>query len=335
MSLRQCINAPGSLERRDFIRSLTYSMDDQFSGENAHASLTHANPVHDDDGFRTNALALASPSKVAADAEDDSKADYALKRDYAASVRLNCQFLLWKAELGFNLHPSIAIPSSGSRVADLGTGTAIWLLDLKQSLPDSQLDGFDISLQQCPPSEWLPDLVSLTNWDIFSPVPASLICQYDVVHIRLALLVVRGNDPRPILRNALVMLKPDGYVQWDELNVFGAFVSSTKSSIGTEEFQRAQELTDLGTLEWVRGLRSIVEECGFEDAREYKYGCNLSLAKYYQDMQFLVMEEEAANASSMQRRNAVHRAINFTYEESKKGIARCTPKIVVVAKKPL
>lgn len=297
--------------------------------------MAQANPVHDQHGPQTDASAVPSITKNIFDPSGDQNVDYVLNRDYAASVRLNCQFLLWKAELGFNLHPSIDIPSPGPRIADLATGTAIWLLDLKQSLPDSQLDGFDISLQQCPPSEWLPDLVSLTQWDIFSPVHPSLISQYDIVHVRLALLIVRGNDPRPILRNALEMLKPGGYVQWDELNVFEAYVASTKSSVGTEKFQRAQELTDLRMLQWVRGLRSTVEECGFEDAKEYKYGCDLPLAKYYQDMQFLVMEEEAANASSMQRRNAVHRAISSTYEESKKGIARCTPKIVVVAKKPI
>ena len=259
---------------------------------------------------------------------------YVLNRDYAASTRLNCQFLLWKQELGFNLHPSIDIPSSGSHIADIATGTAIWLLDLARSLPDSRLDGFDISLEQCPPPEWLPASMSINQWDIFSPVPLAFKGQYDVVHIRLALLVVRGNDPRPILRNVLELLKPGGYLQWDELNVFEAYVASTSRAVSTEKFQRAQELTDLRRLEWVRELRGIVAQSGFEEAQDFKYECDLTLAKYYQDMQFLVMEEEAANAASVERKAEVYKAINMTYEESKKGIARCTPKIVIVAKKP-
>jgi SAM-dependent methyltransferase len=260
-------------------------------------------------------------------------AGYVLNRDYAASTRLNCQFFLWKEELGFNLHPSVDIPQSGSRIADIATGTAIWLLDLARSFPNSRLDGFDISLEQCPPPDWLPGSVSLNQWDVFSPVPSALKGQYDMVHIRLALLVVRYNDPRPILRNVLELLKPGGYLQWDELNVFEANVASTNPATDTEKFQRAQELTDLSRLEWVRELRGIIEQSGFEQTQEFKYECNLTLAKYYQDMQFLVMEEEAANAPSAERKATVYGAINATYEESKKGIARCTPKIVVVARK--
>ena len=258
---------------------------------------------------------------------------YVLNRDYAASTRLNCQFFLWKEELGFNLHPSINISASGSRIADIATGTAIWLVDLARSLPDSQLDGFDISLEQCPPLAWLPASVSVDQWDIFSRVPPALKSQYDVVHIRLALLVVRQNDPRPILRNILELLKPGGYLQWDELNVFEASVAGTDPGVCTEKFQRAQELTDLRRLGWVRELRGIVTECGFEKVQEFKYECNLTLAKYYQDIQFLVMEEEAANAPTVDKKVEVYQAINKTYAESKKGIARCTPKVVIVAKK--
>lgn len=270
---------------------------------------------------------------------DSLRVDYVLNRDYAATTRLNCQFFLWKEELGFNLHPSIPVLSSGCRIADLATGTAIWLLDLARSLPNSSLDGFDISLQQCPPPEWLPPSVHVHQWDIFTPVPLDLKVQYDIVHIRLALLVIRNNDPRPVLRNVMELLKPGGYLQWDELNVFEAYVASTSlaadTSTGTKGYQRAQELTDLQSLEWVRQLRGILEQCGFEEAREFKYECDLQLAKYYQDMQFLVMEEEAAHAPSLLQRESVYKAINTTYEESKKGVARCTPKVVLVARKPI
>ena len=284
---------------------------------------------------RNNAVKPAEPvtDKLDSQGSSTSRENYVLNRDYAASTRLNCQFFLWKEELGFNLHPSIDIPSYGSRIADIATGTAIWLIDLARSLLDSHLDGFDISLEQCPPPHWLPGSVSVTQWDVFSPVPPILKGQYDVVHIRLALLVVRGNDPRPILRNVLELLKPGGYLQWDELDVFEAYVTSINSMVETEKFRRAQELTDLSRLEWVRELQGIVEQSGFEEVQKFKYGCDLALVKYYQDMQFLVMEEEAANATSVEEKAKIYRAINMTYEESKKGIARCTPKIIIIAKK--
>lgn len=262
---------------------------------------------------------------------------YVLNRDYAASTRLNCQFFLWKEELGFNLHPSIPVLSSGCRIADLGTGTAIWLLDLERSLPNSRLDGFDISLQQCPPPALLPASMSLHKWDIFTPVPVHLKMQYDIVHIRLALLYVRNNDPRPILLNSMELLKPGGYLQWDELSVFDEHLVGTGIAAGTntgaEGYQPPGELRDLRSVEWVRQLRGIAEQCGFEDAREFKYKY-FRLAKYFQDMHLLALEEWMTRTTNDAEREMLKKSFSDTSEESKMGIARCTPKLVIVARKP-
>ncbi|KAF7934066.1 uncharacterized protein EAE97_008426 [Botrytis byssoidea] len=85
---------------------------------------------------------------------------YVLVRDMHASIRLNLQHYFWKDGLGYLLHPSIPPPPPRPkyRVADLGTGTGIWPLDLARRLPPTaQLCGFDISSAQFPPSQ-LPTL---------------------------------------------------------------------------------------------------------------------------------------------------------------------------------
>ena len=85
--------------------------------------------------------------------------------------------------------------------------SGIWLLDLASHLPPSaQLDGFDIDLGQCPPKPWLPPNVSLHSLDVFDPVPEDLVGKYDVIHIQLFVLIVKKNDPVPLLRNVLRML---------------------------------------------------------------------------------------------------------------------------------
>ena len=43
--------------------------------------------------------------------------------------------------------------------------------------------------------------------------------QYDVVHRRLIFTVMRDEDARPLIRNLTRLLKPGGWLQWDELNV--------------------------------------------------------------------------------------------------------------------
>lgn len=42
--------------------------------------------------------------------------------------------------------------------------------------------------------------------DIFQDVPDHLTGRYDAIHVKHFLLVVRGNDPRPVIRNMLKML---------------------------------------------------------------------------------------------------------------------------------
>lgn len=70
----------------------------------------------------------------------------------------------------------------------------------------AQIDGFDVSLAQCPPPEWLPSNVSIRKLDIFEPLPEELVGKYDIVHVRLFLCVVRNDDLVPVLTNLLKML---------------------------------------------------------------------------------------------------------------------------------
>ena len=315
----------------------------------------------DDGDARANySVQQQFPNGTAESPTKRQKGSYVLRRNYAATTRLNCQNFLWKLELGWALHPSITstlpLPADSShtpRIADLATGTAIWAIDIARDFPTAQIDGFDISLQQCPPSAWLPTNITVREWDIFSNLDSELEGTYDVVHIRLLLLVVRDNDPRPLLRNAMKMLKPGGWLQWDELDPWGAYTVSvagaeeSRSSHNGDEggdvnqlekkaigFQKKQELTAMDTLRWVLELHSMIEEVGFEDIRREEIGCDLSLAKYYQDMQFLVMEEEAASKETQEEKEKVERAIAEGVVESQWGRARVTPKVVCLGRKP-
>ncbi|KAL8634645.1 MAG: hypothetical protein Q9228_007766, partial [Teloschistes exilis] len=209
-----------------------------------------------------------------------SSSSYLLTRDHAAGTRLNGQYFLWKMEIGWLLHPSLA-PTSSFRAADLGTGTAIWALDLAQSFPVERVDGFDIDLQQCPPSEWLPSNVIVREWDILSALPSELEAQYDVVHTRLLLAVIRDNNPRPVLRNALRMLKKGGCLQWDELDQWGTFtveIGRQQATRTGHSFQKAAESMVVDTLTWIRDLPSIMEEVGFVNVKKEEIDCDMGLA---------------------------------------------------------
>ena len=83
----------------------------------------------------------------------------------------------------------------------------IWLLDLARTLlPTAQLDGFDIDISGCPHEQWLPPNVTMRQLDALGEIPEHLVGIYDIVHLRLFQVVVKDNDPGPLLRNMLRML---------------------------------------------------------------------------------------------------------------------------------
>ena len=84
--------------------------------------------------------------------------------------------------------------------------SSIWLIDVNRQLPSVHLDGFDISVDQFPAKEWLPDNITLRRLDVLQPISEELKGKYDLVHVRLFLAVVQNYDPTPILRNLMDML---------------------------------------------------------------------------------------------------------------------------------
>ena len=97
-------------------------------------------------------------------------------------TRLNLQHYLWKQEVGYLLHPQIASAIGDDvKIADIGIGTGIWLLDLSDHLPTSaQLDGFDVNLSQVPPKPWLPANVSMRELDVYKEISDDLLEQYGI-----------------------------------------------------------------------------------------------------------------------------------------------------------
>ncbi|RYP73247.1 hypothetical protein DL771_003676 [Monosporascus sp. 5C6A] len=89
---------------------------------------------------------------------------------------------------------TISGPDKKLTIADIGTGTGIWLIDLAQELgigketgakSNIQLDGFDIDIVQCPQPEWLPENIKFHTWNVFEEPEAQFVGQYDLIYVRL------------------------------------------------------------------------------------------------------------------------------------------------------
>ena len=123
-------------------------------------------------------------------------------------VRLTLQHYLIKDVLGFNLHPIIAESlSSTARIADIATGNGLWLFDLNRELPrTASLEGFDVSLEQCPPQAWMRPNIQMREWDMYTEPPLDIQGVYDVVHIRFIGLAIRNGDPTIAIANVQKLL---------------------------------------------------------------------------------------------------------------------------------
>lgn len=53
-------------------------------------------------------------------------------------------------------------------------------------------------------------------WDAFSEVPPEYVGVFDIVHIRAFYSCIVDNNVEPVLNNLLKLLKPGGFLQWDE-----------------------------------------------------------------------------------------------------------------------
>ncbi|KAL4807459.1 LaeA-like methyltransferase [Aspergillus unguis] len=145
---------------------------------------------------------------------------YVFGWDKAERDRLNAQHkLLTKVTNKTLVDPAVPKENVFS-VADVGTGTGIWLKDLAASL-DRPVDqayyhGFDISAAQFPTDE--PANMRFSVHDITKPFPDEHLGRYDLVHVRLLVAAIEEPDYRLAIDNLAAMLKPGGYLQWEEID---------------------------------------------------------------------------------------------------------------------
>lgn len=264
-------------------------------------------------------------------AKEDS---YILGRSYASSSRLNLSHFLWKQVLGFNIHPRV--PTIGyRRIADVATGTAIWPLDVGFELPSCEVDGFDISLDQCPPKDFMPRLRHLRKWNIFDEPDEDMIGRYDIVHVRLVIFVVLNKDPREIIYKLMKLLKPGGWLQWDELDLSGSHLErgSGNDIEATTAVNALKRVQSISVNHWTANLPSILTESGLVNADRDVYIIPPPWAKMFSDMH-LMMEEELPMPTAESKRAKLEE-IHAISEDSKRGAVISTPLTVTIAQKPL
>ncbi|MCJ1359592.1 MAG: hypothetical protein MMC33_009594 [Icmadophila ericetorum] len=255
---------------------------------------------------------------------------YSLARGYRAASRLNLQHYLWKQSAGYLIHPNIPlVDGQHVRITDIGTGTGIWLLDLGESLPrSSRLDGYDIDVRQCPPTQWLPENVTMRTLDVYDPIPEDLIGQYDIIHIRYFICVVRDSNPAALPQTFLKMLKPNGWLQWSEIDLktIEICAASPQTVVGHTEALMDFVISPnpdwkVESQHWVATLRQSFEKAGFEEVQEDRRKRLPWTLPSLHDTRILLAEEFGAelHGNSAARQDMIQSAAR-EFENQERGV---------------
>ncbi|KAL1980883.1 hypothetical protein VTN96DRAFT_3379 [Rasamsonia emersonii] len=288
--------------------------------------------------------------------EDSSAADasfkladghgYMLDRSHLAACRLNLQHFLWREVFQFSIHPTIQrqlpiYPDRPLVIADVAAGTGLWLIDVARELPPTtQLEGLDIDLTQAPHPHYLPPNIRLREWDVFDEVPPDLVGKYDLVHVRLLVMVLSGVDPLPVIRHLAQLVRPGGYLQWDELDCVNMHVKRVNPSVQSPALDELVRMSySDGRHNWPLELPKLLMQDGlFEDAQLECYGDPPGVVRAFNDMHLLTMDEFASRLIQIGQHEAAakfYRIIRDGYREcATGGAAFCVPRVVVTARKP-
>lgn len=215
---------------------------------------------------------------------------------------------------------------------------------MAQQLPRSAtLDGIDISFGQAPPSEWLPRNVTLRVVDVFRPVPEELIAKYHVIHIRHFVCVVKENDPTPLLQNLLRMLKPGGWIQWDEWDVLNRHFTKSRDSapqacIDKLEDEFAVMRRHSPKPSWCPRLDEYFLLSNMQQVSIEKRLSNVSHLPFMHDLSLLVFQElidgaEAKGLVDAEKTRYLRQLLGGATKESRMGAAWNLTRCMAVGQK--
>ncbi|OTB07440.1 hypothetical protein M426DRAFT_318119 [Hypoxylon sp. CI-4A] len=202
-------------------------------------------------------------------------------RNFRTSARLHLQHRLCQNTLGYLLEPRVysSVEQSATtkqlKIADLACGNGAWVLDLNRELSgkgiSAQFDGYDINPVNFPSSAFIPQSITFKKLDILAkPLPDELVGAYDIVHIRAFVSIIVNEDTKPLLSTALAMLKPGGWIQWEEMRA-EFFIAAPSPTTPKDACETISQIIKTGgesrgmRFGFVTELDRHLKEHGFED----------------------------------------------------------------------
>ncbi|KAI1149833.1 hypothetical protein F4825DRAFT_429006 [Nemania diffusa] len=151
---------------------------------------------------------------------------------------------------GHLVHPSIPAVEITKAIADLGCGTGVWLDDVKNTLfpgnhTGPRLVGFDLNAEAF--NETPAPGVQLIKQDCTKPFDDSYNGTFDLVNIRGLAYALSVEGFSLMIKNAIRLLRPGGYLQWleTETRLFKAYPATARISKALAAINSEREERDL------------------------------------------------------------------------------------------
>lgn len=232
--------------------------------------------------------------------------DYKLHRDNRESLRLTTQHYCLTERQGWLLHPEIECALSkieNPQIVDVATGTGIWAVDAARKYPSADVVGLDISDQQYPPAWTWPENIDFSTLDLLGEVPIHLQGKFDVVHCRLLLAAGPLVDKSIFIDRFSKLLKPGGWLQWDELSWPTQYVvmppsspSETFQLLSADEYPILRVMGEYFHMDWKNGwfenFESVLNKDGiFNEAHLHPVPIRPHLLKTETDLTVQVLSD--------------------------------------------
>ena len=203
------------------------------TGEHSTASIIKVDPTTTESG-------MAEPTEASSDS---------IGRFHHRCVSFSLYHYLWIEDTGFLIHPTILNAYrefKDLRIAQIGIGNCMSMIyALRETKGRSIIDGYDVDISKAMPKEWYSPKLRIRPQDMSRPsLDSCPVKSYDLVHLRFAASLVRDNNPDTLISNAATMLKPGGWIQWDEFDPTSASVVTTNNQ-PTSLFPNAETLARL------------------------------------------------------------------------------------------
>ena len=168
--------------------------------------------------------------------------------------------------------------------------------------------------------------------------PRDLLETYDMVHVRLFLAVIDNNDPTQILDHCFKLLKPGGYLQWDEYDLQASEIVSVNERVPRDTLQAMCEAAKkVKPVEWVPSLPGAFQKRGLEIVTVHRIQEPRPQFRLWQELHLVLAEEFAIGTLDTKGPpgcgDKLRHQIQAAYEELQQGSCILRTLQVVVGKK--